>query len=263
MNNGPFWLRGMIVMGQGAPNAIRKLGGQQGRCLCLWSKELGYCRVYPVPYGYVHDWEIVDVEVKMSESDGRENSFSVFNYEAEWNNLSKRIYVHREKNRLGTINHTQLARNDQIKLVRDLAKDTFSGIRDNKKSFGLIKPSSLKLFLERNLDKSEAQLRLDGTFDVGNLDNLIMDQNDYAWRPYLKYSCEGSCKSRHPHKQKIVSWEAYQFMKKNPNSQEHCKKLIDNYHVNDENYEHYVLIGNIKQYPTTYIVVKLIRFKKK
>jgi len=27
-----FWLKDMIVFGQGAPNQISKIGGQQGRC---------------------------------------------------------------------------------------------------------------------------------------------------------------------------------------------------------------------------------------
>lgn len=44
-----FWLKDMAVLGQGAPNQISKIGGQQGRCLCLWSDKTGFVRVYPVP----------------------------------------------------------------------------------------------------------------------------------------------------------------------------------------------------------------------
>ena len=96
-----FWLKDMIVLGQGAPNQIRKIGGQQGRCLCLWSDKTGFVRVYPVPYGYVYDWEIINVEVRKPTNDGRENSFVVYNYEKEWKNLSKHIYAQKEINRLG------------------------------------------------------------------------------------------------------------------------------------------------------------------
>lgn len=88
----PFWIKDMIVLGHGAPNQIRKIGKRQGRCLCLWSDKTGFVRVYPVPYGYVHDWEIINVQVRKSARDGRENSFVVNNYEKEWDNLSKRIY---------------------------------------------------------------------------------------------------------------------------------------------------------------------------
>ena len=83
-----FWLKDMVVLGQGAPNQIKKIGGQQGRCLCLWSDKTGFVRVYPVPHGYVHDWEIINVEVRKPSNDGRENSFVVYNYEKEWSNLS-------------------------------------------------------------------------------------------------------------------------------------------------------------------------------
>ncbi|MDI6737231.1 MAG: hypothetical protein QME12_01820 [Nanoarchaeota archaeon] len=257
-----FWLRNMVVMGQGAPNSIRKLGKQQGICLCLWSEEKGFCRVYPVPYDYVHDWEIIDVEVRKPNDDGRENSFVICEYETEWKNLSKRIHVHEAKNKNGKIEAKSLSRDEQIALLRKLAKDTFSDVRNNKKSFGLVKPASLKMSLEKNKEKAEGQATLGYTED-NSIDNVIMNQNDYAWLPYIEYSCSGKCSSKHPHTSKVVEWEAYQWMRKKPNSEEHCKELIDNYHIGKEGYEHYLLIGNIRFYPTTYVIVKVVRFKVK
>ncbi|MBI2142112.1 hypothetical protein HYU15_01310 [Candidatus Woesearchaeota archaeon] len=256
-----FWIRDAVVLGQGAPNSIRKIGGRQGRCICLWSKDLGYCRVYPVPFGYVHDWEIIDAEVRRPSNDGRENSFVIFNYEKEFGNLSKRIYVHKVKSKYGNVKTRSLGRDEQLAFSRHLAKDTFSQIRGNKSSFGLIKPVNCRIILEKNKERSEAQKTLNN-FGVTDLDSLIMNQNDYAWLPFLEYSCEETCKSRHPHRQKIVEWGAYLWMKQKPNSYEHCIKLVDNYHMNEQGYERYILIGNIRQYPTTYIVVKIVRFKK-
>lgn len=247
-----FWLRDMVVLGQGAPNQIKKIGRQQGRCLCLWSDKSGFVRVYPVPYGYVHDWEIVNVEVRKPSDDGRENSFVVFNYETEWDNLSKRIYAQKETT--SRVNK-KLTRSQQIELLENLSKSTFSQIRDARKSFGLIKPKSISFILKQNREASQAQTTL------LDLDHNIMNQNDFAFLPYLQYECEGPCSSRRPHEQKIVEWGAYQFMRRNPDSKEHCLKLKDNYHIGEEGYVHHILIGNIKQYPTTYIVVKIIRFK--
>jgi len=63
-NTDSFWLRDMIVLGQGSPNQIKKIGGQQGRCLCLWSEKTGFVRAYPVPYGYVKDWDIINVQLR-------------------------------------------------------------------------------------------------------------------------------------------------------------------------------------------------------
>ncbi len=250
-----FWLKDMIVLGQGAPNQIRKIGGQQGRCLCLWSEKTGFVRIYPVPYGYVRDWEIINVELRKPSNDGRENSFVINNYENEWNNLSKRIYAQKEITKRKTKRNKKLNRPQRIELLEKLSKSTFSKIRDNRKSFGLVKPKKMKFVLKKNREASQAQATL------SDLDDHIMNQNDFAFLPYLHYECEGSCASKHPHKQKIVEWGAYQFMRKNPDSKKHCMKLKENYHIGEEDYLHYILIGNIRKYPKTYIIVKLIRFK--
>ena len=140
--------------------------------------------------------------------------------------------------------------------MENLSKSTFSEIRDNKRSFGLIKPKNIELFLKQNREKSQAQATL------SDLDYHIMNQNDFAYLPYLKYDCAGVCSSKHPHEQKIVELGAYQFIRKNPNSKEHCEKLVENYHIGDKDYLHYILIGNIRKYTKTYIVIKLIRFKR-
>ena len=250
-----FWLKDMIVLGQGSPNQISKIGGQQGRCLCLWSDKTGFVRVYPVPHGYVHDWEIINVEVRKPTNDGRENSYVVSNYEQEWKNLSKHIYAQKEINRLGNKKSKKLKRTEQIALLENLSKSTFSQIRDNGKSFGLIKPKTMKFMLKRNKETSEAQTTLI------DLDYDIMNQNDFAFLPYLQYVCDGPCSSKQLHEQKIVSWEAYQFMRLDPNSEEHCMKLKENYGIDKENWLHYILIGNIRKYTTTYVIVKIIRFK--
>ena len=50
-------------------------------------------------------------------------------------------------------------------------------------------------------------------------------------------------------------------MRQDPNSKDHCEKLSENYHIGDSDYVHYILIGNIRKYTKTYIVIKLIRFK--
>jgi hypothetical protein len=252
----PFWLKNLIVLGQGAPNKIKKIHGRQGLCLCVWSKELGLVRIYPVPYGYVHDWEIIDAQLRLSPTDHRENSFALYNYEKEWDNLSKRIHAQTRINKKGNKTHKKLNRRQQIEFLESISKSTYSEIKNKRKSFGIIKPNEISIKLKENKEKSSAQTTL---FDN---DMIIMDQNDFAFLPYLIFSCNGNCKSKHPHKQKILEWGAYQWMRNNPNSKEHCEKLKENYHINETDYLHYVLIGNIRKYPNIYQVVKLFRFKK-
>ena len=248
----PFWLKNMIVLGHGAPNRINSLGGRQGRCLCLWSEDRGYCRVYPVPYGFVHDWEVVDFHVRLPKNDGRENSFTLNNYETNWDKMWECIVVHKDKNN----KRVKLSRDACIKLTHKLAIDTFSNVRDNARSFGIINPTKLTFFLRKNGESSTQQTTL------VELDHTIMDQNDFKWLPYIQYECPQGCISAHPHTSKIVEWGCYQFMRKHPDDEEYCKKLGDNLHISDDSYEKYLLIRNIKNYPKTYIIVKVIRFKK-
>lgn len=253
MEEESFWLKDMIVLGHGAPNEVRKINNAQGRCACIWSEKTGYCRINPIPHGYLYDWEIIDVEVRKPRNDGRENTFIIYNYENDWNKMYLHIKVHKdEKGR-----RMKLERDKAIEIVRKLATDSFSKVRDAKRSFGIIKPSQIKGFLEKNLDKSIQQTML---FDF---DNLIMNQKDYKWIPCINYTCSQPCISKHPHKSKIVEWGCYQWMAKNPNNEEHCKKVFDNLQVNNDEWEKYLLIGNIRTYPKTYIIVKVIRFKTK
>ena len=259
-----FWLENLIVLGQGAPNRIRKIGGQQGRCVCAWSEELGFCRLYPLPYGYVHDWDIIDVDVRLPSQDGRKNTFVIYNYEDEWQDLRKRICIHGHRGRSGKWVHEKLPKGERIRLVERLSKgQSFSKIRDAGESFGIIEPERMEFFLKQNRKSAAMQHRITSFVkDLGMLDDVIMDQKDFAWIPYIQYWCKYECSAAHPHEQKIVEWGAYRFMMKgDPSDREYCEKLKDNYHIGDPSYKYYLLIGNIKKYPRTYIVVKVIRFK--
>ncbi len=254
-NTESFSLKNMIVLGHGAPNQVKKVK-DQGRCACIWSEKTGFCRIYPIPHGYLYDWEIIDVEVRKPSNDGRENTFIVYNYEKDWKKMYEHIKVH--KNEKGNrINLWKSRRQDCIDTLRLLAVDSFSDLRDNRRSFGIIKPSIIEPFLENNREKSIQQKTL------LDFDNLIMNQKDYKWIPCIKYSCSTKCNAKNPiHKSKIVEWGCYVWMKKNPNNEEHCKKVFDNYHINDNKYEHYLLIGNTRVHPKSYIIVKVLRFKK-
>ena len=258
-NNKPFWLKNMIVLGHGAPNKIKKLGGVQGRCACIWSKELGYCRINPIPHGYLYDWELIDVEVIKPNNDGRENTFMIYNYEKDWSKMYLHIKVHKD-DKGGRINLLKTKRDECISLIKSLAIDSFSDVKDNKRSFGIITPSKVEGFLERNKETSVQQKTL---FGLDDLDGLIMNQKDYKWVPCIKYSCSAPCSAKNPiHKSKIVEWGCYQWMIKNPNNEEYCKKVFDNLRINQEGWENYLLIGNTRTYPKSYIIVKVIRFKK-
>lgn len=256
-NNNPFWLKDMIVLGHGAPNYVKKVN-DQGRCACIWSEKTGYCRIHPIPNGYLYDWEVIDVEVRKPKNDGRENTFIIYNFENDWNKMYLHIKVHKDDKgkRLNLWKSSKTSRDKCIKIIEELGKDSFSDVKNNKRSFGIISPASIEGFLERNKKTSIQQKTL---FD----DNLIMNQKDYKWIPCIRYSCSTPCLAKNPiHKSKIIEWGCYKWMIKNPNNEEHCKKVFDNLEINKEGWKNYLLIGNIRMHPKSYIIVKVIRFKK-
>ena len=101
-NTESFSLKNMIVLGHGAPNQVKKVK-DQGRCACIWSEKTGFCRIYPIPHGYLYDWEIIDVEVRKPSNDGRENTFIVYNYEKDWKKMYEHIKVHKNEKEITTL----------------------------------------------------------------------------------------------------------------------------------------------------------------
>ena len=251
----PFKLTNLLVLGQGAPNTPKSLNHQRATCVALWSEtDNKYYRIYPVPCGIVGDWDYIDVEVIKSKTDTRKDSFKVYNSDKEWPKI--RIKVLSKK----------ISREEKIELVKKLATETISKAEKERANFAIIDPKETNFIIEQRkseeIDKN--QHKLSDYSEIGeDLDQDPQNQKAYPWRIKLGYTCKGDCfcQKTKPHRQTIVEWGAYEWMRKNSKDKDHCKKLEDNYRLKNKEWKHWLLVGNQKLHPHKYLVVKIIRFK--
>lgn len=244
-------LTNLVVLGQGAPNQLRD--GRQSVCVCAWSLDTNsFHRIYPVPLGWLRKWDLFDVEVETNSQDHRENTWKIKNSNEDWKRLHKWIYPHKKK----------YPKSKQRPLIDTIGLSTLGDLINNKKSFGIIKPNIHKFKLEQKRDKTVQQLTL-GFGEKEDLDEpfTIMNQSDYKYKPYIIYDCEGNCSCKNKtHRQSVTEWGCFEFMRKNAGKEENLK---DNLRLFDEDYEKFLLLGNIHKAPQTYIIIDVLRFKKK
>jgi len=250
-------LSNLVVLGQGAPNQLRD--GRQATCICAWSLEKKhFVRIYPVPLGWLRRWDVFDVVVEKNPSDSRESTWKIKNSKEDWKTLGKWI----KKRKL------KYPKKEQRKLIEAIPKTTINELRENGNSFGLIKPIIKAFELDKRREKTQQQTTLtkfddDKILDEGNY--VIVNQKDYKYKPYVIYECKTngeteSRKNKKPYRQQITEWGCYEFMRKNPGQEE---KIKDNLRLFDDDWEKYFLVGNIHKSTKTYIIIDVIRFKKK
>ena len=241
-------LNNLIVIGMGAPNQLKD--GRRSVCVCAWSlDENCFHRVYPVPPKWFRKWDLFDVEVEKNPQDHRENTWKIKNSKEDWNRLHKWIYPHKKK-------YSQ-----KEELIQQIGFTTLGNLIDNTKSFGIIKPKIKDFQLEQRNIQTTKQMTLRS--DMRDLDEgfCIINQTDYKYKPYLVYECEGDCSCKNKiHRQSITEWGCFEFMRKYPSKEINLK---DNLRLFDDEWNKYILVGNIHKAPKTYIIIDILRFKKK
>lgn len=252
-------LNNLVVLGQGAPNQLKD--GRQSTCICAWSLDNNeFVRIYPVPLGWFRKWDMFDVEVEKNKRDHRENTWKIKNSKLDWKKLGKWIKKREQ----------QYPKKDRIPLIDSIPKTTINELRENGKSFGLIKPIIVDFKLIQKNENTTKQMTLIGFSESDGETILdegyeIINQKDYKYKPYLFYYCEinghqETKKNKQPYKQQITEWGCYEFMRKNP-GKENCLK--DNLRLFQDEWEKYLLVGNIHRSIKTYIIIDVLRYKKR
>ena len=238
-------LKGLVVLGQGAPNSLRD--GRISRCVCAYSKEHGLARLYPIPKTLLRQWDVFDATVEPNSQDHRENTWKIYNAKKDWRRIQKWV---RKKG--------EYPQAERRKLIESLATDNLSSLIEHRKSFGIIEPKIIGFELVKQNEITSIQTSI---FD---LDYHIINQNEFKFKPYVSYECKNKCSCKNPvHKQQIVEWGCYEWMRKNPNDEEHCKKVFENLRLQDNEWKKFFLVGNIHKSPKTYVIVGLLRYKNK
>ena len=233
-----------IVLGRGCPEEIKN--GRRTICTAGYSPAHGFIRIYPTKWDSpLRRWNIVKVPVERAfkpRYNGRKESWKIVGSKAEWYRLSEKIEV------VG-----RYSRKKQPELIESLVDGCVNEIRDSGRSLGIIKPEILNCYFEEQEGfKKSVQQTLDGRLRVRVKD-------EYPVEPRVKYKCS-DCKTKQGfHDQQVLEWGIYQWIRKNPDSKE---QVWENLGFDDPEYQKFFLVGNLLQYPTAFIIVSILRFKK-
>lgn len=229
----------LIVLGRAGPELISD--GRHTICLGGWSPTRGFIRIYPTHmYSEAQRWNVIQLPVE-NRDDYRNESWKIEGSKDEWDNLHEKI------------NRTdQLTRDEQIKLIENLPKTCPSKLNKQEESLGIVKPNEITdAYLEKVNDREEIQQDLQG--------HDLKSKNSYKHKLYIRYTCSGCDAKQGYHEQHVMEWGIYKWWDKNPDQAE---QIIDNLRLFDDEWNKHFFVGNLKNHPTSYVIISVIRFKK-
>ncbi len=233
----------LIILGRGCPEEIRN--GRRTICTAGYSPKLGFIRLYPTRWDApLKRWSIVKVPVEKPISptfNGRNESWKIIGSKREWERLSDKIEV------IG-----KFPRKEQPNLIKSLVSKCVNDIHDNGDSLGIIEPTILKHYFEEQDLVTSVQTNLFGELRV-------KIKEEFQFEPRIKYECSGCRVGRGFHDQQLLEWGAYEWMRKYPEDKE---QVWENLGLDNEEYDKFFLVGNMHQYPTSFLIVSILRFKK-
>lgn len=245
-NNNKKILKDVLILGQAAPVEIK--GGRKSICTAGWSPHEGMIRLYPVPTTTkARMWSQIEVPVVKNNQDVRYESWKIEGSKSEWDVLSKKVKD------VGKIT----SKPQKLKLLSQIMKkhsyDCVNDLNDKKGSLGIIEPEILETtFEDRKKFQETVQLTLDSEV-------RFLTSENFKKIPVIKYRCP-NCKTKNRfHKQQLLAWEAYEWMRNNKGSVE---QLWENLHLNDSEWQKYFLVGNQAYHLKSFMIISVIRFKK-
>jgi hypothetical protein len=222
-----------IVLAKGAPNRCRD--GSTSMCAIAVSQQIGLFRMYPLSIkrdDEISVWTELKVSLAGSNTDQRKESFKLVDYEI-------------------------IGRIDDRQTKRDLLNDCIlkSGEQDPidyqnmlRRSIAIVKsdgPVGASLIPRERCDV------IAGTDE----DGFATTQAEFPFKPYIEWtSIQGKS-----HRTHLVGQEVYMGMLRNASTPFH---IFDNLHIGDQDYEHWLILGNMKDRRTVWVAAHLHRQKK-
>ena len=126
-------------------------------------------------------------------------------------------------------------------------------MNDQKTSLGIIVPEIIdKKFEERKDVKPTIQTTLVNQ-------DLFMTIQNYAIRPVISYRCPKCRTRKQHHKQGVLEWGAYEWLRKHDNDKD---QLWKNLHIGESGYDHTFLVGNMNRHRGSFMIISVFRFKR-
>jgi hypothetical protein len=223
-----------IIIAKGAPNKCRD--GRKVMCAIAVSPSLGLIRIYPLSVKNDSDisiWSTVKLGLAISNTDNRKESYRVEKYE-----VTGKMTLATERH--GLMESCILESGDQ---------DPIDYQNERRRSIAVIKsagPVGASLMpREPTIDHATAD----------DDDGFVMTQADFPFKPYVQWTS----KQGKPHTTHLVGQEVYMGMMRN---QATPFRVFENLRVGDRDYEHWMVLGNMKDRRNVWVAAHLHRQKK-
>lgn len=235
-------LEDVVILGRAAPQEIS--GGRLTSCTGAWSKNYGFIRLYPCDpeENLFKRWDIVEVEVKRNPQDNRSESWK----------LARR-------NQSSCIKKTgRYQREKRATLLTQLEDECVEPIKTKGRSLGIIRPDSIG-----GLEFREWE----GDSDRGTQTRLFEEMKE--WRPEareefdreirIQFTCPDCETQRGYHNKTLLEWGGYLAIKKQDVNS--AADLENFYQFNDDEYNHWIFVGNQNNQRTAFISISVIWIK--
>jgi hypothetical protein len=223
-----------VVIAKGAPNRCRD--GRKVMCAIAVSKELGLIRIYPLSVfsdGEISIWSIVDLRLTISNTDNRKESYRVSIYE-----VCGQVKLPDEKRDL--LDACLLDSGNQ---------DPIDYQNQRRKSIAVVKSvGHVGAMLAAREPSAEP-------FPMDDEDGFVRVQSDFPFKPYVQWvSKQGKSHTTH-----LVGQEVYMGMVHNQSTP---FRVFENLHIGDQDYDHWLVLGNMKDRRNVWVAAHLHRQKK-
>lgn len=234
-------LEDVVILGRAAPEAISR--GRQTVCTGGWSEERGFIRIYPIdPMADLFNrWDIVDIEVQRNPQDTRHESWKLAHADQDDSVTEKEEYP---RDRRATLLH-----NLEDPCVRD--------INGAGRSLGIVRPESpLKLeFRDWEDDEDTLQSRLFKDIEEWRPET----REEFKHEIRTEFTCNGCKTQQGYHNKTLLEWGAY--LGKTKNGIVEPEELEKFYDLHNDNFRHWVFVGNQANRRTSFIAINLIWIK--
>ncbi|RUS94003.1 hypothetical protein DSM106972_094740 [Dulcicalothrix desertica PCC 7102] len=215
-------------------------------------KPLQWIRIYPIPFRYIDfdqrypRWSIIEADIERNDKDFREESYRI---NPNTINIVRKI---------GTSNNWQ----ERKSLLLPLKFDSIKQIKEQNKSLGIIKPSSINKYYCKPTKREWAPKQQ----AVLDQQDLFEESVDLEKIPY-KFGYEFTSVAGEKHKYSISDWEIMQLYRNCRNNskansmeekeQESLVKVKQKLEELAKNNDLHFIVGNLKNHKNSFMIIGL------
>jgi hypothetical protein len=238
----PQTLEDVVILGKAAPEAIS--GGRLTTCTGAWSEHRGFIRLYPCdPEERLFSrWDVIDIDVKRNPGDNRDESWK----------LARR-------DQPSCIEKTgEYPRNERATLLTQLEDECVEVVKNRGRSLGIIRPKSIEGLEFKQWEKDD-----DGTTQT----RLFEEMEE--WRPStreefdqeirIEFTCSNCETDQGYHNKTLLERGGYVATRKHDIN--FADGLESFYRLNNDEYNHWIFVGNQNNQRTSFIAINIIWIK--